>query len=172
MQCSRWGDRIIGDPHPEQKRAELFARSQDPLYSNFITMPRSTRLILISAWLALVAVSSTLGGCSATMPFHGFPSQAALDEKDTYILKESSGGALDPMNLALEDQQYEHSKIAYSRVEEGYYQWGYRMYKMGYRDIYYVKDLAPHAFRHELMDTYDHALTAGFDDAQKQDAAH
>src|SRR5437868_15320319 len=108
--------------------------------------------------LAVLLCSIGLAACAATMPYHGFPDQASLDRSDAYVIKESAGGSLDPMNLALEDQQYEHHKIAYGRVEEGYYQWGQRLYKMGYRDVYYVRDLAPNAFRHELLDTYDHAI--------------
>ncbi len=75
------------------------------------------------------------------------------------------GGTLDPMNLAQDDQRYAHDNIAYDRVEEGYYQWGQRLYAMGYRDEYYVRDLAPKAFHHEILDTYDHAIAKGFEDA-------
>jgi hypothetical protein len=108
----------------------------------------------------------------AEMPYHGFADQAALDKTDQIVIKESSGGKLDPMNLAQEDQSYAHNNIAYDRMEEGYYQWGWKLYGMGYRDVYYVRDLAPKAFRHEMMDTYDHAIEAGFIDAEKNDPAH
>ena len=136
-------------------------------------MPRSFRqyIRIFSLCLSLGMVSHFVSGCASTPPYHGFADKATLDDKDTYVIKESSGGSLDPMNLALDDQQYAHSNMAYSRVEEGYYQWGRHLYQMGYRDIYYVKDLAPHAFRHEVMDVYDHAIVTGYEDAQKQDSA-
>lgn len=78
----------------------------------------------------------------------------------------ASGGSLDPRNLAQEDQRYAHDNIAYDRNEEGYYQWGHHLYQMGYRDEFYVRDLAPKAFGHEMMDTYDHAIAKGFEDAK------
>ena len=81
----------------------------------------------------LLASAALLAGCAASLPYHGFQDQATLDQKDQIVIKESSGGSLDPMNLAIEDQQYEHHRIAYNRVEEGYYQWGARLYAMGYR---------------------------------------
>ncbi len=130
----------------------------------FIAMARS-----LYRHLAGLSLCIAVCACATTLPYHGFPDQATLDARDTYVIKESAGGSLDPMNLALEDQQYEHNKIAYGRVEEGYYQWGQRLYKMGYRDEYYVRDLAPNAFRHALMDVYDHAIMHGFEDAQKAD---
>jgi len=109
----------------------------------------------------------------AEMPYHGFADQAALDKTDQIVMKESAtGGPLDPLNLAQEDQRYAHDNIAYDRMEEGYYQWGAKLYGMGYRDVYYVRDLAPKAFRHEMMDTYDHAVEAGFANAEKNDPAH
>ena len=119
----------------------------------------------------LLASAALLAGCATSLPYHGFNDQATLDQKDQIVIKESSGGSLDPMNLAIEDQQYEHHRIAYNRVEEGYYQWGARLYAMGYRDVYYIRDLAPNAFRHSLMDTYDHAIAAGFEDAKAKDAS-
>lgn len=79
----------------------------------------------------------------------------------------ASGGPLDPLSLAQEDQRYTHDGAAYDRIEEGYYQWGARLYVIGYRDEFYVRDLAPKAFHHELMDTYDHAIAQGFVDAEK-----
>ena len=128
-------------------------------------MPRSIYLSVLGLLLA-----AGFSACAPTViPFHGFADQAALDAKDAFVLKESAGGALDPLNLAKDDQGYEHDKLAYSRVEEGYYQWGRKMYSMGYRDVYYVRDLAPNAFRHPLMDTYDHDIEKGFEDAQKSD---
>ncbi len=75
------------------------------------------------------------------------------------------GGKLDPMNLAQDDQRYLHNNIAYDRIEEGYYQWGQKLYAMGYRDEFYARDLAPKAFQHPLLDTYDHAIAQGFEDA-------
>ncbi len=77
------------------------------------------------------------------------------------------GGTLDPMNLAQDDQRYGHDNIAYNRIEEGYYQWGQRLYAMGYRDEFYARDLAPKAFHHQILDTYDHAIAKGFEDAGK-----
>ena len=58
----------------------------------------------------------------AEMPYHGFADQAALDKTDQIVMKESVNGSLDPMNLAQDDQAYTHDKIAYNRMEEGYYQ--------------------------------------------------
>ena len=122
-----------------------------------------------------------LAGCATLMmscatsqqlPYHGFSDQATLEQKDNYVIKESIGGSLDPMNLAQEDQRYVHDKIAYDRVEEGYYQWGRKLYGLGYRDVYYVRDLAPHAFRHQMDDTYDHDLQKGFEDAEDDDTSH
>jgi hypothetical protein len=109
----------------------------------------------------------------AEMPYHGFADQAALDKTDQIVIKESTNrGTLDPLNLAQEDQRYTHDNVAYDRMEEGYYQWGAKLYEMGYRDGFYVRDLAPKAFRHEMMDTYDHAIEAGFTNAEKNDPAH
>jgi hypothetical protein len=108
---------------------------------------------------------------AAVLPYHGFADQSALDKTDQIVTKESGGGPLDPQNLASDDQRYVHNNVAYDRTEEGYYQWGAKLYAMGYRDVYYVRDLAPKAFHHEMMDTYDHAIEAGFTDAQKNDFA-
>src|ERR1035441_5443804 len=120
-----------------------------------------------------LSLSLFLMACAATeLPYHGFTDQSALDKTDQTVVQQSVGGQLDPLNLAQEDQRYVHNNIAYDRMEEGYYQWGAKLYGMGYRDVYYVRDLAPKAFRHELMDTYDHAIEAGFADAEKNDPAH
>lgn len=112
---------------------------------------------------ALIVVSA----CAATQPpYHGFTSQASLDRQDAIVMEQSAiGGPLDPMNLAQDDQRYSHGNSAYDRIEEGYYQWGQRLCAMGYRDEFYVRDLAPKAFHHEILDTYDHAIAKGFEDA-------
>ena len=122
--------------------------------------------------LALLACSTLVACAAAQQPYHGFSDQASLDRNDEIVIKQSVGGSLDPMNLALEDQRYTHSGMAYNRVEEGYYQWGQKLYGMGYRDVYYIRDLAPNAFHHSLIDTYDHAIEKGFDDAQAQDPSN
>ncbi len=113
--------------------------------------------------VALIFVSA----CATTQPpYHGFPDQASLDRQDAMVMQQSViSGPLDPMNLAQDDQRYSHGNIAYDRLEEGYYQWGQRLYGMGYRDKYYVLDLAPKAFHHEILNTYDHAIERGFEDA-------
>src|SRR5438270_8879047 len=118
---------------------------------------------------AILSCSILLSCAAAQQPYHGFSDQASLDKNDLVVLKESIGGSLDPMNLAIEDQRYTHDNQAYNRVEEGYYQWGQKLYSMGYRDAFYVRDLAPHAFRHDVMDVYDHAIEKGFHDAEVQD---
>ncbi len=100
------------------------------------------------------------------LPFHGFADQSTLDKNDQVVMEQSAHGTLDPMNLAQDDQRYTHNNIAYDRMEEGYYQWGQKLYAMGYRDEFYVRDLAPKAFRHDLIDTYDHAIQKGFEDAE------
>jgi len=100
------------------------------------------------------------------MPFHGFADQAALDQNDAAVVQQSAAnGPLDPMNLAQDDMNYTHEGMAYDRMEEGYYQWGAKMYGRGYRDVYYVEDLAPKAVGHEIDDTYEHAIQQGFEDA-------
>ena len=112
--------------------------------------------------LALIVVSCA----TAQPPYHGFSDQSSLDRQDVIVVQQSAiGGTLDPMNLAQDDQRYGHHNVAYNRIEEGYYQWGQRLYAMGYRDEFYVRDLAPKAFHHEMLDTYDHAIAQGFDDA-------
>jgi hypothetical protein len=119
--------------------------------------------------LALAAiVALTFIGCAAQqqLPYHGFPDQSSLDAKDSYVAKESIGGRLDPKNLATDDQKYVHDDIYYNRMEEGYYQWGVALWKLGYRDVYYVRDMAPRVFHHEMLDVYDHAIEKGFEDAE------
>jgi len=119
-----------------------------------------------------LSCSVVLLACAAAQqPYHGFSDQASLDKSDLVVMKESVGGTLDPNNLAMEDQRYNHNNLAYNRIEEGYYQWGFKLYQMGYRDAYYIRDLAPHAFRHDVMDVYDHAIEQGFHDAEAQDPA-
>src|ERR1700753_1619923 len=110
--------------------------------------------------LVLVAI-----GCGSTEIYHGFKDETALNRADNYVMSESLGGKLDPMNLAQEDQRYTHGDVAYNRMEEGYYQWGAKLHEMGSRDVFYVRDLAPKAFHRELIDTYDHAIEQGFKDA-------
>jgi hypothetical protein len=102
------------------------------------------------------------------MPYHGFITSSDLDRSDSYVLAESVGGKLDPRSMSQEDQRYVHVNIAYDRNEEGYYQWGKKLFEMGYRDEYYVRDLEPRAFRHELLDTYDKAIQAGFEEAENK----
>ncbi len=122
----------------------------------------------IAAGIVLAGLSSC---ATPQVPFHGFPDAGTLESHDRTVMTQSaSGGPLDPMNLAQEDQRYTHDNIAYDRVEEGYYQWGARLYAMGYRDEYYVRDLAPKAFGHEMMDTYDHDIAKGFEDAAQNDS--
>lgn len=99
--------------------------------------------------------------------YGGFSDQGALSKADQYVMAESVGGKLDPANNSKEDQRYEHDHLAYNRMEEGYYQWGYSLYKMGYRDLWYVRDLAPKAFRKKLLSTYDDAIQAGYKAAKK-----
>ena len=118
--------------------------------------------------IALVVFLSSCG-TAPSVAYHGFTDQGTLNQKDDYVLAQSAGGALDPNNLTEPEARYEHDNIAYSRVEEGYYQWGKKLYGMGYRDVYYVRDLAPRAFRHEMMDVYDHAVAKGFEDAADTD---
>jgi hypothetical protein len=118
------------------------------------------------------AIGALLASCgSVQQPYHGFPDQGALDTKDTYVLRESVGGALDPTTLAQADQMYDHHNIAFNQIEEGYYQWGQKLYALGYRDVFYIRDLAPRAMHHALMDTYDHAIETGFDDAVTQNTS-
>jgi hypothetical protein len=123
------------------------------------------RLLVSAGLLALVSCGV------AQQPYHGFQDQNALDSKDSYVLHESyAGGALDPAKLAESGQNYNHHGISYSQSEEGYYQWGAKLYTLGYRDVYYIRDLAPRAMHHELTGTYDHAVQAGFEDAAAQNS--
>ncbi len=111
----------------------------------------------------------TAVGCGApSLPYHGFQSSNSLSSADDYVLKESIGGKMDPLNMSQEDQRYAHDGIAYDRKEEGYYQWGMKMYQLGYRDIYYIRDLEPRAFKQTLLDTFEKAIDAGYDAAQSQ----
>lgn len=114
---------------------------------------------------ALIVCAFAAGCFPKPMPYHGFTTSGDLDKADNYVLAESIGGKLDPRSMAQEDQRYSHDNIAYDRNEEGYYQWGKQLYSLGYRDDLYIQDLAPRAFRHELLDTYMKALKSGFDDA-------
>jgi hypothetical protein len=132
-------------------------------------MPRSSVRIprLFYPSFAAIVFALSFAACATTqMPFHGFADQASLDKNDASVVQQSAAnGSLDPMNLAKDDQEYQHNNIAYDRIEEGYYQWGKKLYGMGYRDVYYVTDLAPKAFGHDLLDTYEHAIQTGFHDA-------
>lgn len=121
--------------------------------------------------VASLAVLFLIGCVAAQLPYAGFPDKQSLDAKEQYVMQESDGGKLEVMNLAKEDQRYVHDRIAYDRIEEGYYQWGAKLYEMGFRDEYYVRDLAPKAMKHELMNTYDHAIAKGFNDALEADPA-
>jgi hypothetical protein len=118
---------------------------------------------------AILGLTALISCAAQQQPYHGFSDQNALDTKDSYVLRESVGGALDPSHLAQADQRYNHRGLAYNQMEEGYYQWGAKLYEMGYRDAFYVRDLAPRAMHHDIADTYDHAIAAGFEDAA---AAH
>ncbi|MDP4198826.1 MAG: hypothetical protein Q8922_02530 [Bacteroidota bacterium] len=130
---------------------------------------RSRSLTISFSALSFVPLLLLLCSCGSTQqPYHGFPDQSSLDTKDAYVIRESVGGALDPTRLAQDGQAYAHHNIAYNQIEEGYYRWGQQLYGLGYRDGYYVRDLAPRAFKHELLDTYDHAIATGFEDASKQ----
>jgi hypothetical protein len=117
--------------------------------------------------IAVLAVAYA-AACSTPQPlYHGFPDQPTLERQDAAVLQQSaSGNRLDPMTLAQDNQRYSHDGNAYDRLEEGYYQWGHQLYTMGYRDEFYVRDLAPKAFGHDMMDTYDHAIAQGFEDAK------
>ncbi len=125
------------------------------------------KLRIISPSFAVAFLAFALASCAMKqMPFHGFTNQATLERNDAEVTRESAiNGPLDPMNLAEDDRDYTHHGIAYDRVEEGYYQWGAKMYARGYRDVYYVEDLAPKAFGHDVDDTYESAIETGFDDA-------
>src|SRR5437762_5460503 len=91
--------------------------------------------------VSVAMLTASFFACAGTQqPYHGFQDQSSLDAKDAYAIRESVSGALDPMTLAQSGQNYTHHGIAYSQLEEGYYQWGHKMYDMGYRDEYYVRD--------------------------------
>jgi len=123
----------------------------------------------ISFLLSLLALVSFSVGCgSAPMPYHGFADNNALDKADGYVIAESVGGKLDPKSLSQEDQRYAHDGIAYDRMEEGFYQWGGKVFELGYRDEYYVRELEPRAFKRDLLDIYDKAIQAGFENAEDQ----
>jgi hypothetical protein len=107
-------------------------------------------------------------GCAPSLPNHGFQNTTLLGNADDFVVKESAGGQMDPRNMAQEDQRYAHDNIAYDRNEEGYYQWGMKMYQLGYRDELYIRDLEVRAFKHPLLDSYDKAVQAGFEAAEDQ----
>ncbi len=118
--------------------------------------------------VTLLLVGSAVGCGAPSMPYHGFQSDALLSNADDYVIRESVGGQIDPRNMSSEDQRYAHDNVAYDRNEEGYYQWGMKMYQLGYRDELYVRDLEPRAFKHPLLDSYDKAVEAGFEAAEDQ----
>ena len=123
----------------------------------------------IQLYGAGILLSFLLASCATTqMPYHGFATEADLEAKDATVTKESAlNGPMDPQNLAQDGQEYTHDGNAYDREEEGYYEWGVKLYQMGYRDVYYVADLAPKAMGHDIIDTYEHAIEQGFNDAAK-----
>lgn len=131
---------------------------------------KTVRLFLLLSLGVSLAAAMSCG--VAQQPYHGFQDQNSLDSKDTYVLRESVGGALDPNGLSQSGQQYNHHGIAYNQIEEGYYQWGVKLYGLGYRDAYYVRDLAPRAMHHTLIDTYDHAIATGFEDAASNNTSN
>jgi predicted small lipoprotein YifL len=123
---------------------------------------------------ALVVALFTLAACNTKtgdLTYAGFKSKAELDQADQTVISESVGGRLDPAKLAPEPGRYNHNNIHYSQTEEGYYRWGMELYKMGYRDIYHVEDLAPRAFKRTVMDNNMNALVAGFKDTRSADNA-
>jgi hypothetical protein len=113
--------------------------------------------------LTLFAMSC---GPKVDMTNAGFATKAQLEQADQTVINESVGGSLDPAKLAPENGRFNHNGANYSMAEEGYYRWGKKLYEMGYRDHYYVQDLAPRAFKRKIMDIYEAALTAGFKDAR------
>lgn len=125
----------------------------------------SRSLLSLAAIAALVFIASC--GPSVDLTHAGFASQAALDNADRTVIAESVGGSMDPTKLAPEGR-YAHNGVHYSTAEEGYYRWGQKLYHMGYRDVVYVKELAPKAFRRKLMDIYEAAYLAGFREADDQ----
>jgi hypothetical protein len=105
-------------------------------------------------------------GPKVDMTNAGFASKAQLEQADQTVINESVGGNLDPAKLAPDNGRFSHNGANFSMAEEGYYRWGKKLYEMGYRDHYYVQDLAPRAFKRKIMDIYESALTAGFKDAR------
>ena len=118
---------------------------------------------LLFVTLAFIAMSC---GPKVDMTNAGFATRAQLEEADRVVVAESVGGSLDPAKLAPENGRFNHNGANYSMAEEGYYRWGRKLYEMGYRDPFYVQDLAPKAFKRKVMDIYEAALTAGFKDAR------
>lgn len=128
---------------------------------------RSTKVTAagLATGIGLVLGILTAGtGCQSgkELPNHGFSDAATLEKTDKYVIAESVGGKLDPANMVREENRYTHDGINYNRTEEGYYQWGVKMYELGYRDWFYVSDLEEQAFRRPLMDTYTDAIKAGY----------
>ena len=126
-------------------------------------MHRTFHSVLVVTSLLLLAACAT-----TQMPYHGFATEAQLDAHDSTVIQQSAvDGPMDPRNLAQDGQEYTHNGNAYDREEEGYYEWGAKLYGMGYRDVYYVADLAPKAMGHDLINTYEHDIEQGFNDAAK-----
>jgi hypothetical protein len=120
------------------------------------------------ASLMFVALAFVMTSCGpkVDMTNAGFATAAQLEQADQTVVAQSIGGNLDPANLAPENGRFTHNGANFSQAEEGYYRWGMKLYQMGYRDHYYVQDLAPRAFKRKIMDIYEAALTAGFKDAR------
>src|SRR2546427_766686 len=108
--------------------------------------PLKVRKLMIKIIPFLFLVLLFLGCPKPELPYYGFPDATSLQKADNYVMAESSGGKLDPKTFAKPDQRYAHDGIAYNEQEEGYYQWGYALYKLGYRDADYIRELAPKAF--------------------------
>lgn len=124
---------------------------------------------LHSSVLALMlAISISACGPQVDLTNAGFASNAALQNADRIVLAESVGGRLDPAKLAPSEGRFTHDNVQYSATEEGYYRWGQELYKLGYRDVVYVEDLAPKAFRRQVMSIYADALSQGFRNAEKE----
>lgn len=123
---------------------------------------RVSNLFILLALFTLASCNPKVGDLTHA----GFPGKAELDKADQYVIGESVGGKLDPTTLAPNSDRYEHNGINYSQAEEGYYRWGKKLHEMGYRDVYYIQDLAPRAFKRKVMDNNYNALTAGFKDAR------
>lgn len=129
---------------------------------SFHMLNRSLASLLFAA-LCFVVMSC---GPKVDMTNAGFATPAQLEQADKTVIAESIGGNLDPAKLAPENGRFNHNGANYSQAEEGYYRWGMKLYQMGYRDHFYVQDLAPRAFKRKIMDIYEAALTAGFKDAR------